>query len=139
MGVHTRWIETQLMPQWDAQPETRPQAATSGLQRVAIELDGRRVMLGLPASLLSGLAAPSAAVAPVQEVADANAVAAPSAGTLTTWKVADGATVQAGDLIAVMEAMKMEMQVNAPRAGKISFKAEAGSYQAAGAVIARIE
>ena len=62
-----------------------------------------------------------------------------SAGTLTTWKVADGATVQQGDLIAVMEAMKMEMQINAPRAGRISLKTEAGSYQAAGTVIARID
>lgn len=139
-GVHTRWIETQLMPQWDAQPETRPQpAATAGLQRVAIELDGRRVMLGLPASLLSGLSAPGAAPAPVEAAVDEKAVTAASAGTLTTWKVADGATVQEGELIAVMEAMKMEMQINAPRAGRISLKVEAGSYQAAGAVIARIE
>ena len=139
-GVHTRWIETELMPQWDAQPETRPQpAATAGLQRVAIELDGRRVMLGLPASLLSGLSAPGAAPAPVEAAVDEKAVTAASAGTLTTWKVADGASVQEGELIAVMEAMKMEMQINAPRAGRISLKVEAGSYQAAGAVIARID
>ncbi len=139
-GVHTRWIETELMPQWDAQPETRPQpAATAGLQRVAIELDGRRVMLGLPASLLSGLSAPGAAPAPVEAAGDEKAVTAASAGTLTTWKVADGATVQEGELIAVMEAMKMEMQINAPRAGRISLKVDAGSYQAAGAVIARID
>ena len=70
---------------------------------------------------------------------DANAVTAASAGTLTAWKVADGAEVAAGDLIAVMEAMKMEMQLNAPRAGRIRLLAEAGSYQAAGAVIARME
>ncbi|MNT45306.1 pyruvate carboxylase subunit B [compost metagenome] len=109
---------------------------------MAIELDGRRVMLGLPASLLSGLSAAghAAAASPAQqEEADANAVTAVSAGTLTAWKVVDGATVQQGDLIAVMEAMKMEMQVNAPRTGRISLKAEAGSYQAAGAVIARID
>jgi len=140
MGVHTRWIETALMPQWDAQPETRPLPVQAGLQRVAIELDGRRVMLGLPVSLLSGLSAPAAAaVVPQQDAADANAVTAASAGTLTAWKVADGADVQAGELIAVMEAMKMEMQVNAPRAGRIRLVADAGSYQAAGAVLARIE
>ena len=141
MGVHTRWIETTLMPQWDAQPEARPQPAPdNSLQRVAIELDGRRVMLGLPAGLFSGLAAPAASTAAApQETVDANAVTAASAGTLTAWKVADGAEVAAGDLIAVMEAMKMEMQLNAPRAGRIRLLAEAGSYQAAGAVIARME
>ena len=141
MGVHTRWIETTLMPQWDAQPEARPQPAPdNSLQRVALELDGRRVMLGLPAGLFSGLAAPAASTAAApQETVDANAVTAASAGTLTAWKVADGAEVAAGDLIAVMEAMKMEMQLNAPRAGRIRLLAEAGSYQAAGAVIARME
>ena len=129
------------MPQWDAQPEARPQPAPdNSLQRVAIELDGRRVMLGLPAGLFSGLAAPAASTAASpQETVDANAVTAASAGTLTAWKVADGAEVAAGDLIAVMEAMKMEMQLNAPRAGRIRLLAEAGSYQAAGAVIARME
>ena len=142
MGVHTRWIETQLMREWDEQPASRPApSGSAGLERVAIELDGRRVMLGLPASLLSGLAAAPRADAQqlAPSAADANAVPAPSAGTLTAWKVSDGATVQEGELIAVMEAMKMEMQVNAPRSGRISLKAEAGSYQAAGAVIARIE
>ena len=141
MGVHTRWIETTLMPQWDAQPEARPQPAPdNSLQRVAIELDGRRVMLGLPAGLFSGLAVPASSTAATpQETVDANAVTAASAGTLTAWKVADGAEVAAGDLIAVMEAMKMEMQLNAPRAGRIRLLAEAGSYQAAGAVIARME
>ncbi|MFG5776588.1 acetyl/propionyl/methylcrotonyl-CoA carboxylase subunit alpha [Comamonas sp. J-3] len=141
MGVHTRWIETTLMPQWDAQPEARPQPAPdNSLQRVAIELDGRRVMLGLPAGLFSGLAVPASSTAATpQETVDANAVTAASAGTLTAWKVADGAEVAAGELIAVMEAMKMEMQLNAPRAGRIRLLAEAGSYQAAGAVIARME
>ena len=136
MGVHTRWIETTLMPQWDAQPEARPQPAPDN----SLQRDGRRVMLGLPAGLFSGLAAPAASTAAApQETVDANAVTAASAGTLTAWKVADGAEVAAGDLIAVMEAMKMEMQLNAPRAGRIRLLAEAGSYQAAGAVIARME
>ncbi|MFT4103870.1 MAG: hypothetical protein QM674_23170, partial [Burkholderiaceae bacterium] len=47
--------------------------------------------------------------------------------------------VQEGELVAVMEAMKMEMQVNAHRAGTIRLLAQAGGAQAAGAVLARIE
>ena len=46
--------------------------------------------------------------------------------------------LQAGDVIAVMEAMKMEMQVTAHRSGRITLQAAAGSYQAAGSCIARI-
>jgi acetyl-CoA/propionyl-CoA carboxylase biotin carboxyl carrier protein len=46
--------------------------------------------------------------------------------------------VQEGDVIAVMEAMKMEMQVTAHRSGRITLAAQAGTVQALGAVIAQI-
>jgi acetyl-CoA/propionyl-CoA carboxylase biotin carboxyl carrier protein len=56
-----------------------------------------------------------------------------------SWKVADGSTVQLGEVIAVMEAMKMEMQVSAHCAGRITLQAQQGSYQLLDAVLARIE
>ncbi|MFT4266681.1 MAG: biotin/lipoyl-binding protein, partial [Xenophilus sp.] len=106
------------------------------------EIDGRRVRLGLPALLLRGLAAgagaPGLPVSEAQAPADPSAVAAPIAGTLHAWKVEEGAEVAEGELIAVMEAMKMEMQVHAHRAGRIRLKAAAGSYVAAGAALAAI-
>ena len=68
----------------------------------------------------------------------AQRVTSPIAGNLHAWKVADGDTVQEGDVIAVMEAMKMEMQVTAHRAGRVALVAAAGTAQALGAVIARI-
>ena len=70
--------------------------------------------------------------------ADPAAVAAPIAGTLQSWKVTDGDTVAQGDTIATMEAMKMEMQVTAHRAGRIALKAEQGAYVAVGVGIAVI-
>jgi len=140
--VHTRWIETDFANTLAAAARAEPLADAS-LLRTTIEIDGRRVALGLPAVLLQGLAAAGGGANPVaaaaQEVVDAAIVAAPIAGNLHAWKVADGDTVQAGDVIAVMEAMKMEMQVTAHRAGRISLCAEAGSYQAAGACIARVQ
>jgi len=137
--VHTRWIETDFADTLAAAVRAAP-LPDAALHRMAVEIDGRRVTLGLPADLLRGLqagvaAAPAAPAAPAQ---DAEAVTAPIAGTLQAWKVADGDAVAEGDLIAVMEAMKMEMQVKAHRAGSIRLEAEAGSYQAAGACIARI-
>jgi len=54
------------------------------------------------------------------------------------WKVADGDEVAAGSVIAVMEAMKMEMQVMAHRAGRIAISALAGTYVAAGKAIATV-
>jgi acetyl-CoA/propionyl-CoA carboxylase biotin carboxyl carrier protein len=51
-----------------------------------------------------------------QQSVDPDAVISPIAGNLHAWKVADGDEVKEGDVIAVMEAMKMEMQVSAHRA-----------------------
>ena len=136
--VHTRWIETAFAEPLAAAARAEPLADTS-LLRTAIEIDGRRVSLGLPAMLLQGLSAP-AAVAPqaAQQSVDPDAVASPIAGNLHAWKVADGDEVKEGDVIAVMEAMKMEMQVSAHRSGRITMAAQAGSAQSLGAVLAHI-
>ncbi|MGJ7534881.1 MULTISPECIES: acetyl/propionyl/methylcrotonyl-CoA carboxylase subunit alpha [unclassified Variovorax] len=139
--VHTRWIETDFANGEAAamRPDPLPDTA---LLRTSIEVDGRRMSLGLPAVLLSGLssAAGGAGAAPVEAAAvvDAAAVVAPVSGTVQGWKVADGDEVAAGSVIAVMEAMKMEMQVLAHRAGRIAFSVAAGGYVAAGAAIATI-
>ena len=62
----------------------------------------------------------------------------PLPGTLQVWRVADGDHVEEGDVIAVMEAMKMETSIRAPCRGTITRIAAAGSMQPAGAIIARI-
>ncbi|OFU89036.1 MULTISPECIES: biotin carboxylase N-terminal domain-containing protein [Stenotrophomonas] len=138
--VHTRWIETEFAGKLAAAARAEPQPDAS-LVRTAIEVDGRRMQLGLPASLLVGLAAAqptTLAATAVAERVDEQAVTAPAAGNLSAWKVVDGAHVQEGDLIAVMEAMKMEMQVHAHRAGTIHLIAQQGQLQDMGAVLARI-
>ena len=138
--VHTRWIESDFAEPLAAAVRAEPLADTS-LLRTAIEIDGRRVTLGLPAVLLQGLAAGASggvATAAEKEAIDPAAVTSPIAGNLHAWKVADGDEVKEGDVIAVMEAMKMEMQVSAHKAGRISLAAQAGTAQALGAVIAHI-
>ena len=139
--VHTRWIESDFAAPLAAAVRAVPAADTS-LLRTAIEIDGRRVQLGLPAVLLQGLAAAggqgAVAAASAPAAVDGAAVTSPIAGNLQAWKVVDGDTVQEGDVIAVMEAMKMEMQVTAHRAGRVALVAAAGTAQALGAVIAHI-
>ncbi|QIL70301.1 ATP-grasp domain-containing protein [Diaphorobacter sp. HDW4B] len=140
--VHTRWIETAFVEPLAAAVRAEPLVDTT-LTRTAIEIDGKRVSLGLPAVLLQGLsaAAPGTAgnaSAPAAAVADPNVVESPIAGNLHAWKVEDGATVKEGDVIAVMEAMKMEMQVTAHKSGKIALLAKAGTAQTLGAALARI-
>ena len=58
---------------------------------------------------------------------DPGDVLAPFAGTLSSWRVADGSTVAEGDTVAIVEAMKMEVPIRAPRAGRLRHGLEAGS------------
>ena len=135
-AVHTQWIETVLLPVLEAQP--RPAVApVSGLQRFPVEIDGRRVMLGLPAELLAGIGRPGEVAAPVPS-ADPSELRAPAPGTLVRWLVDDGATVAEGDPVAVLDAMKMETTVTAHRAGTLTLRADTGATLSADALLATI-
>lgn len=142
-GVHTRWIETEMQQHW--LPAPRPDAvAETPLQRCYMEIDGKRVRLGLPALLLLGLSAAGGVAAPVAgQLASAGAlqpgeVAAPMAGSLVAWKVDDGAQVAEGAVLALMEAMKMETAITATASGTLQQVATAGALLQAGQVVARI-
>lgn len=136
-AVHTQWIETVLLPVLEAQP--RPAVApVSGLQRFPVEIDGRRVMLGLPAELLSGIGRSAGEVAAPVPSADPSELRAPAPGTLVRWLVDDGAVVAEGDPVAVLDAMKMETTVTAHRAGTLSPRADTGATLSADALLATI-
>ena len=80
--------------------------------------------------------APAPAAAPV---ADGTKVTAPMPGTILDIKVAVGDTVKSGQAICVLEAMKMENDVNAPCDGKVlSVNTTKGSAVETGAVLAVI-
>jgi acetyl-CoA/propionyl-CoA carboxylase biotin carboxyl carrier protein len=138
--VHTRWIETDFAQTLEA--ATRPDpVAGAGLVRAHVEIDGKRVEIGLPDAFLRMLGSSNgaiAATAPIDNSDDVGAVRAPVPGVLVQWNVADGAAVTEGDVIAMMDVMKMETSVTAPVSGVLSILATAGSSQASGAVIARI-
>ena len=103
--------------------------------RLSIEIDGRRHDLALP----QGVLAAGAPAAPQEAVADPGCIGASVAGTLSLWQAADGAQVQAGEVIAVIEAMKMETSIEAPHAGRLTRLAAAGATLAHGAPLARID
>ena len=84
------------------------------------------------------------APAPVAPVAspvssDGVKVAAPMPGTLLDFKVANGASVKKGEVIIILEAMKMENEIVAPSDGKISFVASKGASVNTGDALAVIE
>lgn len=141
-GVHTRWIETDFADRLAqaAAPHGRvAPARAAAMMRIAIEIDGKRHDLSLPMGLLTAAPAGQAAAHAAADEADDATVTAPVPGTLTAWQVDDGATVEAGQVIAVMEAMKMETRVEAHRAGSITQVAKAGEVLSFGAPLARID
>jgi acetyl-CoA/propionyl-CoA carboxylase, biotin carboxylase, biotin carboxyl carrier protein len=148
--VHTRWIETEFrndLPTWTAsgagadEPEDR--------QTVVVEVNGKRLEVTLPATLASGAATlparagqPRRQHAPRQAAtsgASGNTLTAPMQGTVIKVAVTEGQEVAAGDLILVLEAMKMEQPVNAHKPGTVTgLAAQAGAALASGAAICEI-
>jgi acetyl-CoA/propionyl-CoA carboxylase biotin carboxyl carrier protein len=146
--VHTRWIETE----WDNQVEPYGAAAETDeaepRQTVVVEVGGRRLEVSLPAGLAAGGgAAPAAGGGKPRKrggghggsAASGDSLAAPMQGTIVKVAVEDGATVAAGDLVVVLEAMKMEQPITAHKAGTISgLSAEVGASVTSGAVLCTI-
>ncbi|MEJ1922397.1 acetyl/propionyl/methylcrotonyl-CoA carboxylase subunit alpha [Microbacterium sp. KHB019] len=138
-SVHTQWIESTLLPR--LAPQLRPAPLEdAGMQRFGVEIDGKRVVLGVPAALLRGFASSSTSGGPAVEPASADPadLRAPAPGSLVRWLVDDGAEVEAGDAVAVLDAMKMETQVTAHRAGTLSHTASVGDMVSVDAVLGRI-
>jgi acetyl-CoA/propionyl-CoA carboxylase biotin carboxyl carrier protein len=146
--VHTRWIETEfdnrIEPWVPVGAEPAPEEAR---QRVTVEVGGRRLEVVLPAGLGAGNGRQSAAGKPKKAprpragtaVADGDELTSPMQGTIVKVAVADGARVAEGDLIVVLEAMKMEQPLTAHKAGTLSgLSAAPGDTVSAGSVIAAI-
>lgn len=133
-AVHTRWIETDFTGHIAPAARQKP-AGDEATLHSWIELDGRRMTLGLPARLFQGVSL-SSGTALAQEPATErptknNRIEAPVAGQLFRWLVSEGQVVQAGEVIAIMEAMKMEVQVIAEQQGVVAQLAIPGtSFQA---------
>lgn len=139
--VHTRWIETDFAAMPDAMARPEPTEDPT-LVRTHLEIDGKRVSLALPSVLLAGLGAAGQGAASAAGKGGRPAedgIAAPVSGTLQAFKIADGATVAEGDLVAVMEAMKMETQVLAPKAGRLRLRVKEGEYLQAGDTLMAFE
>jgi acetyl-CoA/propionyl-CoA carboxylase biotin carboxyl carrier protein len=148
--VHTRWIETEwensVEPFDSATAATTPEAGER--ERVVVEVGGKRLEVVLPAGLGVGSGGGSAtrARAPRRTAAGSaaggaggDALTAPMQGTIVKIAVEDGQQVAAGDLVVVLEAMKMEQPITAHKSGTISgLSAVVGETVTTGAVLAKI-
>ncbi|WP_305764329.1 acetyl/propionyl/methylcrotonyl-CoA carboxylase subunit alpha [Corynebacterium sp. HMSC05H05] len=143
-GVYTRWIEEE----WDGELPTTPvadeDAETEAPARrtFAVEIDGRRIEVALPEELV---AAGPAKRRPKKRRAgkaavSGDAVASPMQGSVIKVNVEEGQEVAEGDVLVVLEAMKMENPVKAHKAGTVTGLAvEAGGQVNKGAVLMELK
>ncbi|MEV6421889.1 biotin carboxylase N-terminal domain-containing protein [Streptomyces sp. NPDC051662] len=149
--VHTRWMETEFtndIPPFaapaDAETEDEP-----GRETVVVEVGGKRLEVSLPSSLgmtlaRTGLAAGAKpkrrAAKKSASAASGDTLASPMQGTIVKVAVEEGQEVKEGDLVVVLEAMKMEQPLNAHRSGTIKgLNAEVGTALTSGATICEIK
>ncbi|MER7107962.1 acetyl/propionyl/methylcrotonyl-CoA carboxylase subunit alpha [Streptomyces sp. NPDC000229] len=149
--VHTRWIETEFVN--EIKPFAAPAEAEAeeepGRETVVVEVGGKRLEVSLPSSLgmslaRTGLAAGAKpkrrAAKKAGSAASGDTLASPMQGTIVKVAVEEGQEVKEGDLIVVLEAMKMEQPLNAHRAGTIKgLSAEVGASVTSGAAICEIK
>ncbi|MEU9064085.1 biotin carboxylase N-terminal domain-containing protein [Streptomyces sp. NPDC048430] len=150
-SIHTRWIETEFVN--DIKPFAVPADTEadeeSGRETVVVEVGGKRLEVSLPSSLgmslaRTGLAAGAKpkrrAAKKSGSAASGDTLASPMQGTIVKIAVEEGQEVKEGDLIVVLEAMKMEQPLNAHRSGTVKgLAAEVGTSVSSGAAICEIK
>lgn len=149
--VHTRWIETEFVN--EIKPFVAPAGADeedeAGRETVVVEVGGKRLEVSLPSSLgmslaRTGLAAGARpkrrAAKKAGSAASGDSLASPMQGTIVKVAVEEGQEVKEGDLVVVLEAMKMEQPLNAHRSGTVKgLTAEVGGSVSSGALICEIK
>ena len=140
-GIYTDWLDHNYRPSAQATSAVAPvEAIYAKRTRVALEIDGKLVSVGFPADLLAAGAAGAVGAKGASASAGGGAgdVTCPYEANLVAWNIAEGETVEEGQPIATIEAMKMESAVKAPAAGKVTRVAKEGDRLEPGAVIATI-
>ncbi len=146
-GIYTSWIETDFdntIRAYDGDAETAEQGER---ERVTVEVGGKRLEVVLPAGLGAGPRTRAGDSKPSRRgggkksggAASGNSLTSPMQGTIVKVAVEEGQQVAQGDLVVVLEAMKMEQPLSAHKDGTITgLVAEAGSTVTSGAVICEI-
>jgi acetyl-CoA/propionyl-CoA carboxylase biotin carboxyl carrier protein len=150
-SIYTSWIETEfandIVP-YDGAAEAQD---PSERETLTVEVGGKRLAVTLPAGFVAGDgSAPGAsgrqrpgrrtASAKGSAAVSGDALTSPMQGTIVKLAVAEGQQVSEGDLVVVLEAMKMEQPLNAHRSGTITgLAAEVGATVASGAVVCEIK
>jgi acetyl-CoA/propionyl-CoA carboxylase biotin carboxyl carrier protein len=148
--IFTRWIETEFDNTIEPYGAAAAEEAEAGpRETIVVEVGGKRLEVSLPAGFGAGGAGAASArkAAPKRSgsrktatAVSGDALTAPMQGTIVKVAVADGDTVEAGQTIVVLEAMKMEQPLNAHKSGTITgLHADVGAVVTSGTVICEIK
>ncbi|WP_022918448.1 acetyl/propionyl/methylcrotonyl-CoA carboxylase subunit alpha [Ruania albidiflava] len=157
-AVYTTWIESEFADRLASRadgvaapaPASPPAPAEEeAVERVVVEVGGKRLEVVLPAGLsVGGGSARKPKNKPSRRnghraaagASGGNALASPMQGTIVKVAVEDGELIAEGDLVVVLEAMKMEQPLVAHRTGRIhGLAAAVGETVSAGTVICQID
>ncbi|PUA82155.1 acetyl/propionyl/methylcrotonyl-CoA carboxylase subunit alpha [Nocardioides currus] len=148
--VYTQWIETEFDNQLEPYAGDSAEAEEAGeRQTVTVEVGGRRLEVVLPAGLggisagggaAGGAKKPKRAAKKAGAAASGDSVTSPMQGTIVKVAVEEGQSVAEGDVVVVLEAMKMEQPLKAHKAGTVTgLQAEVGATVTNGAVICELK
>ena len=147
-SIYTRWIETDFVNTIPAFTPTGADAEeTDTRETVVVEVGGKRIEVSLPSGLGAVASAKPAAKSKRRAVsgksgsaASGDTLASPMQGTIVKVSVEEGQAVNEGDLIVVLEAMKMEQPLNAHKSGTVvGLTATIGATVTSGAAICEIK
>jgi acetyl-CoA/propionyl-CoA carboxylase, biotin carboxylase, biotin carboxyl carrier protein len=162
LQIHTRWIETEFATEMPAQSPAEAADDPAERETITVEVGGKRLEVVVPAALTTGWApaggprgawgegSPRGKTGSPRKRGGqggssprgkgSNALTSPMQGTIIKIAVGEGQQVSAGDVIVVLEAMKMEQPLTAHKDGTVTgLSVEVGQTVTAGAAICQLE
>jgi acetyl-CoA/propionyl-CoA carboxylase, biotin carboxylase, biotin carboxyl carrier protein len=154
LDVHTRWIETEFAADLEPQP-IAPPADAPVRERLTVEVGGKRLEVVLPGALSVPAASGTSSSSPERARGSrsasrrtrgggagggGDALITPMQGTIVKIVAAEGSVVKAGDVVVILEAMKMEQPLTAHKDGTVTgLTVDVGQTVAAGTEICQIK
>jgi acetyl-CoA/propionyl-CoA carboxylase biotin carboxyl carrier protein len=148
--IFTRWIETEFDNTIPPYPTPTPTDQDEDeRQAITVEVNGKRLTVTLPTTLSGGLTSGGGSSQPKkarratranQTAPTGDTLTAPMQGTIVSLTHTNGDTVQTGDTILTLEAMKMEQPITAHKTGTITdLTAQPGDVVTAGTTLCTIK